>query len=172
MLAEQHKYGWFNRHQICEFLSCTPHWFDQNLKPKIPEQAVDKGELTHLFHGRTVIEVYASNRVYVSNKAKGQIASVTGAVDDFADSDLFGPFTNSPMMERCRLEKWRLLKMQRKEKQGSLISRKKVREALSRCSALLREAGERLKRSFGQRSIEILNEALDTFKTEAQELEK
>jgi hypothetical protein len=47
------------------------------------------------------------------------------------------------------------------EREGSLLPRDDVREALGRMASMLRSAGEALQRQFGAAAAEILNEALE-----------
>lgn len=68
---------------------------------------------------------------------------------------------NSPALEEYRIEKAKLAKLDRLEREGSLLPRDKGREALGRIATILRNAGDALQRQFGAAAIDILHEALD-----------
>lgn len=73
---------------------------------------------------------------------------------------------SSPALERWREEKWRLARLERQEREGHLIARDKVHEALMRLAHRLRQCGDQLQLRCGGEAHQILVEALDDFERE------
>jgi hypothetical protein len=67
----------------------------------------------------------------------------------------------SPALEQYRVERAALARLDRLEREGSLIPRDAARAALARVAAILRSAGEALGRQFGSAATDLLYEALD-----------
>jgi hypothetical protein len=72
----------------------------------------------------------------------------------------------SPALERYRQERAMLARLDRLEREGSLVPRDEVRDALARISALLRAVGEALQRQFGREALELYLEGLDDVERE------
>ena len=81
--------------------------------------------------------------------------------EDDGDVLLTGSSTGSPALERYRAEKALLAKMEREEKEGSLIPRDLIRQGFTRVASRLRQAGEILLREYGPSAADVLNRALD-----------
>lgn len=77
------------------------------------------------------------------------------------DDDLLQGGGASPALERYREERSALARLDRLDREGALLPRDEVREALGRIAAILRTAGETLQRQFGSEAADILYEALD-----------
>jgi hypothetical protein len=77
------------------------------------------------------------------------------------DDDLLMQGGSSPALERYREERAALARLDRLEREGTLVPRDEVREGLGRIAAILRSAGDALHREFGVTAAEILLEALD-----------
>ena len=77
------------------------------------------------------------------------------------DDPLLTGGTSSPALERYREERAALAKLDRLERERSLIPRDRCREALGRIAAILRGAGDALGRQFGSGATDLLYEALD-----------
>lgn len=77
------------------------------------------------------------------------------------DDDPLMQGSGSPALERYREERAAMARLDRLEREASLLPRDEVREALGRVSSILRSAGETLQRQFGDAAVEILCEALD-----------
>jgi hypothetical protein len=73
---------------------------------------------------------------------------------------------SSPALEEYRRERAVLARLDRLEREGQLLPRDEVRDALGRVAALLRAAGDILGREFGGEAQDVLNEALDDVKAE------
>ncbi len=76
-----------------------------------------------------------------------------------ADGMLVG--ASSPALERYREEREALARLDRLEREGYLLPRDEVREALGRIAVILREASDTLLRQFGDSAAQIMHEALD-----------
>ncbi len=72
-----------------------------------------------------------------------------------------GTDTPSAALERYRAERAALARLDRLEREGALLPRDQVRTVLLRIAALLREAGETLRRDFGEAAADIVREALE-----------
>ena len=68
---------------------------------------------------------------------------------------------NSPALERYREERALLARLDRLERERSLVPRDEVREGLGRIAARLKAVGEALNRQYGPEALEILLEAMD-----------
>jgi hypothetical protein len=88
------------------------------------------------------------------------------ARDDEADPLLQG--SGSPALESYREERAALARLDRLEREGLLLPRDKVREALGRVAAIIRAAGDALQRQFGLAALELLNESLDDAEREVE----
>jgi hypothetical protein len=77
------------------------------------------------------------------------------------DEDPLMQGSGSPALEKYREERAAMARLDRLEREGSLLPRDDVREALGRMASMLRSAGEALQRQFGAGAVEILYEALD-----------
>lgn len=67
----------------------------------------------------------------------------------------------SPALERYRDERAKLAKLERLQREGSLMDREQVHEALGRIASIIRAAGEKLNRTFGREAHSLLDEAID-----------
>jgi len=67
----------------------------------------------------------------------------------------------SPALERYREEKAALARLDRLERERTLVPRDEIREGLGLLASMLRGVGETLQRQFGPVAGEILNEVLD-----------
>jgi hypothetical protein len=77
------------------------------------------------------------------------------------DDDVLMQGNGSPALERYREERAAIARLDRLEREGQLLPRDEVREALGRIAAILRSAGDTLQRQYGQAAADILLEALD-----------
>lgn len=77
---------------------------------------------------------------------------------------------SSPALERYRDEKAKLARLDRLEREGQLIARDQIHDALARVASVLRNAGETLQRSYGLDAHRILDEALNDAQAEVDAL--
>jgi hypothetical protein len=75
------------------------------------------------------------------------------------DPDMQG--SGSPALERYREERAAMARLDRLAREGELLPRDEVREALGRIASIVRSAGDMLQRSHGPGALDILTEALD-----------
>lgn len=154
MTSDKQRYAWFSKTELCELLDITQHWFDQNIKPHIPGDKIDKTSNAHMFYGRAIIEIWCVLRIKISRKAREASNGTPGTIDLI---DIGG---KSRATERLRHEQFRIARLERKELQKSLVSRQEVEDGLARLSAALREAGEQINK-INPRCVEILNECIE-----------
>lgn len=86
------------------------------------------------------------------------------------DEDPLLAGANSPMLEKCRREKWMLLQMERRQKEGELIELGHVRDCYVKEASILRKCAETLERQFGAEPAELLTEAIDDCETQVKRL--
>lgn len=94
-------------------------------------------------------------------------ANRLGAGSDGDDPLLAG--VNSPALERYREERAKLARLDRLEREGSLVERAALQELLAPLAAMLRAAGENLERQFGIEAAQLLNDVLDDFERDVVE---
>lgn len=86
------------------------------------------------------------------------------------DEDALLAGMSSPALELYRRERAKLAKLDRLEREQSLLSRELVHEGLGRIASILRLAGETLARQCGPEAHEILEDALKDADREIQNL--
>ncbi|HJX11107.1 MAG TPA: hypothetical protein VJ733_11495, partial [Candidatus Binatia bacterium] len=75
---------------------------------------------------------------------------------------------STPALERYREERALLARLDRQERERSLLPRDEVREFLGRIAAILRGAGEALQRQFGATAVCVLYDCLDESEREIE----
>lgn len=88
------------------------------------------------------------------------------------DGDLENAADESPMLERLRKEKWRLARLDRRERENQLLPRAKVHETLAILAELIRGVGDKLQKNHGAEAARALNETMDSFATHVDSLLK
>ncbi|MCA9016785.1 MAG: hypothetical protein KDA77_15740 [Planctomycetaceae bacterium] len=78
-----------------------------------------------------------------------------------SEDDLLYSSSGSPALERYREERAKLAKLDRLERESTLVPRDEIRTGLVQIAGILRTAGEALQQNYGNGASEILNEALD-----------
>lgn len=68
---------------------------------------------------------------------------------------------NSPALERYRDERAKLAKMDRLERERTLLPRDEIHEMLGRVAGIIRGAGDGLQRQYGNEAHALLDEAMD-----------
>lgn len=86
------------------------------------------------------------------------------------DDDLLQADVSSPALERYREERALLARLDRREREGTLVPRHQVRDGLERIAAILRAAGDQLQREYGAGALELLSDALDDAQREIDRL--
>ena len=77
------------------------------------------------------------------------------------DDAMLAGDSSSAALEDYRRERAKLARLERQEREGTLVQRDQVREGLGRIAAVLRVAGESLQRQYGAAAGQLLYEALD-----------
>jgi hypothetical protein len=77
------------------------------------------------------------------------------------DDDPLMQGSGSPALERYREERATMVRLDRLAREGELLPRDEVREALGRIASIIRSAGDMLERHHGAGALDILTEALD-----------
>jgi len=127
--------------------------FNRSIRPYIPKRYIRKSKGGRLFfYGRGVLEAWAERRLPLPDATDPLLAGGT-----------------SQALEEYRRERAKLARLDRLEREGQLVRRSEIHEALALLAAHIRKAGERLGRRFGPDAQEILDEALNRFE---QALEK
>jgi len=102
--------------------------------------------------------------------AKIGLPAVVRGIHDFladnahrlaSDDDALMSGSGSPALERYREERAAIARLDRLEREGSLVPRDEVRTSFGRVAAILRTAGDALQRQFGPGAVEVLYEALE-----------
>lgn len=68
---------------------------------------------------------------------------------------------SSPALERYRDERAKLAKMDRQERERTLLPREEIHEMLGRVARIIRGAGDGLQRQYGSEAHALLDEAMD-----------
>jgi hypothetical protein len=76
----------------------------------------------------------------------------------------------SPALERYREERALIAKLERQEREGTLLPRDQTRDGLGRIAARIRAAGELLERQFGPEARAVLDEALTDAEREIEQV--
>lgn len=84
--------------------------------------------------------------------------------------DPFAAGGDSPALERWREEKHLLTRMDRQEREKSLLPRDAVHDSLAAMAGILRGLGDTLGRQFGPEAHELLDESLDDVAREIENL--
>lgn len=87
------------------------------------------------------------------------------AVSASPDDPLLGG-PASPALERYREERAALARLERLERERTLIPRAAVHDGLASCAGILRRAGDALQRNHGEAAWRILDDAITDFERE------
>ncbi|HPO15968.1 MAG TPA: hypothetical protein PLI09_21195 [Candidatus Hydrogenedentes bacterium] len=134
---------WLDRKAMAGILGVTLAHFNNHIQPYLDQKHVKRRGRKCYFNAPAVV------------KLRGELLKrkVTGEVDK----------PNSTWLEEFRKERTLLSKLEREMREGNLLRREEVHESLGQLAAILRNAGETLKRQFGAEAQDILNEALEEF---------
>jgi len=140
---------WVSIREATALIGVSPDHFYRQILPIVAEEHTTKRGGRRWVIGRAVVEAHMARIV---ERVSGE------------DSDplmVGGSGSRSPALERYRAEKALLAKMEREEKEGSLIPRDLIRRGFTVAAGLIRQAGEILQRDFGTAAADVLNRALD-----------
>lgn len=82
--------------------------------------------------------------------------------EDNSDPTAEGPV--SPMLERWREERWKMARLERREREGQLIPREIVHGVVSQCANRARAFADALTRQYGNEASDQWNDLLDDLK--------
>lgn len=91
---------------------------------------------------------------------KGRPPKQINVDDPDLDDPLLSSGGTSDALEKCRQEKFRLLRMERMQKEGKLLSAEHVQNCFASVASILRKAGERLQ-GISEEAADVLYEAID-----------
>lgn len=140
----RHDDGWMTSTEMRRAFDVTEKSFHRDIKPHFPADCIRRDGRKVMFNGRACIEAWAER------KKNGSDPDPLLAAD-----------TDSPALERYREERSQLARLDRLEREKTLLPRGDVHDGLSRLAHILRQAGETLQRQFGAEAAAVLNEALD-----------
>jgi hypothetical protein len=139
-----------------EYYSAIPqkHWREMSgRQTKILQEQADRYDIP--FAGRTI------NLPKVVRAFHDFLAKNARKLNTDDDALMQGDSSNSPALERYREERAALARLDRLEREATLVSRDEVRQGLGRIAATLRNAGETIQRQFGNAASDVIIEALD-----------
>ena len=140
---------WISPRRAGQLIAVSPSAFWSAIAPHVAPGETVKVAGRRYFDPRAIVAVHTKR---IAQKL------TTPDADPLMVGDSGG---RSPALERYRAEKALLAKMEREEKEGSLIPRDLIRRAFTVAANLIRQAGELLQRDFGTAAADVLNRALD-----------
>jgi hypothetical protein len=133
--------------------------FDRDIRPLVDPKFVRTNTRTR------AIEIYAPELLWAWRQRGVELA--------YPDEDVVAA-NDTPEMERLKVEHLRervkLARLERAERDGSMVRRDAMRHGLGRMAEIMRGAGERLQREFGREAHELLEEALDDFESQIEDV--
>jgi hypothetical protein len=140
---------WFTRGEAAALVALSTRQFDEAIRPLIEKSSIRGGGKTLRFAGPGVVSAMLA---YRSETAKPP-------VDD--DVDPLLAIGDSPALERYRLGKAKMIEMDLAEREKATVQLDALREGFRPFASILRSAGERLARQYGNDAAAIYNEALE-----------
>ncbi len=142
--------GWVTIQKAAELLATS----SQNLRQShIPDLAPE-----HIRSDRRPAEVYFPG--LHETIARKRVADAIRSRPTIADDPLLNE-GDSPGLERYRMAKAKLAELDLEARKEQLIDREKARDIFGRWATLIRRAGERLSKRWGNEAAAMLNETLD-----------
>lgn len=136
---------WFPRQLCADLTRYSVKTFDDKIRRALPASAI-RGEGKSLrFYGPEVVATHAKQQQERSSD------------DPLLDG------VDSPGLERYRAAKADITEMERDRLRKQLVKVDEIEPALQQLAGVLRDAGERLARQYGNEAAGILNEAVDEF---------
>ena len=123
------KDAWFTRAELCRLFDVAEQTFDRSIRPKFGNSRTKKVGSKTLYHGR-------------------------GCLDDWSESQSGGKSANPKnlALDDYRSERTAIARLERMEREGSLVRIEMVRQRLLRAAEVLRAANATLQRQFGHDS--------------------
>jgi len=156
--AENNKTVWLTIPQSAEICGLSDGAFRHDYRPKIP-----KGKLHEKKQGVTV---YLNGQTVVKTlfDAREESRARAGKLSKSADATIM----DGGALERLRDEKAQIAKLERLERERSLIPRDEIHDLMNQLAGILRSAGECLQRTHGNGAQQILDDAIDSFEREVK----
>lgn len=129
-----------------------PQKYWRQMSGRQPRQLIDQASRYRLPIGGATIDL---------TKLIPALHDLLAKHHDKFDDDPLLTGGDSPALERYRDERAKLAKLDRLEREVSLIDRHQVRAVMTQFASLLRGAASDLQKRFGAEAVDIYNEALD-----------
>lgn len=142
---------YFTVAELCEILDISERYLRGSILPNVSEQHKDMTSRTHYFYGRAVMEAW---------RRRDKSSS--------PDELLMGG--ESPAIEKYRHIKYLREKLAYEESLGKLIPVEAIHMVLTRIANQINQTTIILRRQFGDRAAEILDDALTQIHEETTEL--
>jgi len=152
---------WLARTQAAELVGLSARQFDDAIRPKLGADGTRGTAKSLRFFAPAVVSALVRYRV---DQAKPPVP-LSG--DDALLMDGGG---DSPALERLRMAKAQLAERDLAERDGDLVRRAVIVDALRPAAAGLRQAGERLAKDYGNDAAAVYNDAVDDFAAAVERL--
>lgn len=148
-----------------EFFGIGPEYFSKSIRPlaKTPKE-VQTINTQNWYHAPTILRTWKDRRVLPNNHNAPKYKR--DGHEDAAAEDEDDPMMSAPAsptavaaLEKYRREKWLLARLDRRQKEGLLMSREAVHFILSAMAGVWRNACDAIQRRFGSDAHEILDDA-------------
>lgn len=131
------KDAWFTRADLCRIFDVTEQTFDRSIRPRIDQSRIRRIAGKVLYFARGIIDDRAASA------SSGETSNPKNlALDDY------------------RGERTALARLERMEREGSLVRIEVVRQKLLRVAEVLRAANATLQRQFGHDAYSLIEEAI------------
>ena len=151
--------SWIRKQVLLSVFGVSQQVFDRDIRPLVDAAYVRTNNRTR------AIEIYAPELLWAWRQRGVELA--------YPDEETVTA-SDTPEMERLKIEHLRervhLARLERAERDGSMVRRDAMRHGLGRMAEILRGAGERLQREFGREAHELLEEALDDFESQTEDV--
>lgn len=131
--------------------------FDRTYRRYAAPEAIKEIDGKLFFHSRSILDAWAQSQ-------KQEIP------DGVSPDDLLLTGENSPALEEFRRGRAKMIWMDVAEREKTLIPRGQIEPPLTQAALVLRRAGERLARSYGNDAAAVLNEAVDQWESTCEAL--
>lgn len=152
-----HPEFWFRRHDIARMLGVRPQYFDARIRPKIPKDLIEKRGHEVWVYGRAAMEAWSLSNTELRHFPKAD--SLPGR-ENSGDPMLAGSGRDSPALERFRMARALLAEADLREREKELADANVLLDFAMRYATHIREAGDQIRRNFGDEAAEILLERL------------
>lgn len=142
---------YFTVAELCEILDISERYLRGSILPNVSEQHKDMTSRTHYFYGRAVMEAWRRR-------------------DKSSSPDELMMGGDSPAIEKYRHIKYLREKLAYEEALGKLIPVEAIHMVLTRIANQINQTTILLRRQFGDRAAEMIEDALTQIQEETSEL--